>query len=105
MNLFRQVQRALVPLACAVAVIPAMAADVTVSNATSEAEASSTTFQATAKVKAMSESEASTKAPASPSESESLLSGVSAVPEPETAFLWLGGLAGLVALRRRQRRA
>ncbi|WP_157725600.1 PEP-CTERM sorting domain-containing protein [Vitreoscilla filiformis] len=31
--------------------------------------------------------------------------GVSAVPEPETAFLWLGGLAGLVALRRRQRRA
>ena len=31
--------------------------------------------------------------------------GVSAVPEPETAFLWLGGLAGLAALRRRQRRA
>ena len=29
----------------------------------------------------------------------------SAVPEPETAFLWLGGLAGVAALRRRQRRA
>lgn len=33
------------------------------------------------------------------------VSGVSAVPEPETAFLWLGGLAGVAALRRRQRRA
>lgn len=33
------------------------------------------------------------------------VSGVSVVPEPETAFLWLGGLAGLAALRRRQRHA
>ena len=33
------------------------------------------------------------------------VAGVSAVPEPETAFLWLGGLAGVAALRRRLRRA